>query len=112
MTALGSARAVVWPLADRRRGVLALAPPLGRVLGPASAGDGDHPIGVDVLKDVVDRPRPAGGLVAAPGSSYPSGHAAHSVFYAWLALTSSLRLRPGMARGDGAGRRRARAHRR
>jgi undecaprenyl-diphosphatase len=54
--------------------------------------------GIDVLKEVVDRPRPAGGLVDASGSSYPSGHAAHSVFYLWLAVTIVLRLRPGMAR--------------
>jgi undecaprenyl-diphosphatase len=55
--------------------------------------------GIDVLKDAVDRPRPGGGLVEATGSSYPSGHAAHSVFYLWLAVTIVLRLRPGMARG-------------
>jgi membrane protein DedA with SNARE-associated domain len=55
--------------------------------------------GIDVLKEVVDRPRPVGGLVEAGGSSYPSGHAAHSVFYLWLAVTIVLRLRPGMARG-------------
>jgi undecaprenyl-diphosphatase len=55
--------------------------------------------GIDVLKEVVDRPRPAGGLVDAAGSSFPSGHAAHSVFYLWLAVTIVLRLRPGMARG-------------
>jgi membrane protein DedA with SNARE-associated domain/membrane-associated phospholipid phosphatase len=55
--------------------------------------------GIDVLKEVVDRPRPAGGLVDTTGSSFPSGHAAHSVFYLWLAVTIVLRLRPGMARG-------------
>jgi len=54
--------------------------------------------GIDVLKELVDRPRPAGGLVDTTGSSYPSGHAAHSVFYLWLAVTIVLRLRPGMAR--------------
>jgi membrane protein DedA with SNARE-associated domain len=54
--------------------------------------------GIDVLKEAVDRPRPAGGLVETTGSSYPSGHAAHSVFYLWLAVTIVLRLRPGMAR--------------
>jgi undecaprenyl-diphosphatase len=56
-------------------------------------------IGVPVLKDVVDRPRPLGGLVDASGSAYPSGHAAYSVIYAWLALTVALRLRPGWAGG-------------
>ena len=55
--------------------------------------------GIDVLEEVVDRPRPAGGLVDTTGSSFPSGHAAHSVFYLWLAVTIVLRLRPGMARG-------------
>ena len=51
------------------------------------------------LKDLVDRPRPAGGLVGASGSSYPSGHAAHATFYVWLAVTIVMRLRVGMARG-------------
>jgi undecaprenyl-diphosphatase len=55
--------------------------------------------GIDVLKEVVDRPRPVGGLVDTAGSSFPSGHAAHSVFYLWLAVTIVLRLRPGMASG-------------
>lgn len=56
-------------------------------------------IGVDLLKDAVQRPRPAGGLVAVESYSYPSGHAAHSVAYVWIALTVALRLRPGMRRG-------------
>lgn len=56
-------------------------------------------VGIDVLEGVVDRSRPAGGLVDASGSSYPSSHAAHSVFYLWLAVTIVLRLRVGMARG-------------
>jgi undecaprenyl-diphosphatase len=55
--------------------------------------------GIDVLKEAVDRPRPADPLVDSSGSSFPSGHAAHSVFYLWLAATIVLRLRPGMARG-------------
>jgi undecaprenyl-diphosphatase len=55
--------------------------------------------GIDVLQSLVDRPHPAGGLVETDGSSYPSAHAAHSVFYLWLAVTIVLRLRPGMARG-------------
>jgi undecaprenyl-diphosphatase len=50
--------------------------------------------GIDVLKDVVDRPGPGN----TGGSSFPSGHAAHAVFYLWLAITIVLRLRPGMAR--------------
>jgi membrane protein DedA with SNARE-associated domain len=54
--------------------------------------------GIDVLKDAVDRPRPPDPLASSAGSSFPSGHAAHSVFYLWLATTIVLRLRPGMAR--------------
>jgi undecaprenyl-diphosphatase len=56
-------------------------------------------IAVPWIKDIVDRPRPTGGLVSADGSSYPSGHAAHSVFYTWLALTVTVRLRPGWRYG-------------
>jgi membrane protein DedA with SNARE-associated domain/membrane-associated phospholipid phosphatase len=55
-------------------------------------------IGIVELKDAVDRPRPADPLVSSSGSSFPSGHAAHSVVYLWLAVTIVLRLRPGMAR--------------
>jgi membrane protein DedA with SNARE-associated domain/membrane-associated phospholipid phosphatase len=55
-------------------------------------------IGVHVIKDAVDRPRPEGALIHAHGSSFPSAHAAHSVLYIWLAVTIVLRLRPGMAR--------------
>lgn len=54
-------------------------------------------IGIDVLKDAVDRPRPPDPVVSSEGSSFPSGHAAHSVFYLWLVVTIVLRLRPGMA---------------
>ena len=56
-------------------------------------------IGIHEIKDAVDRPRPDGALASASGSSFPSGHAAHSVLYIWLAVTIVLRLRPGMARG-------------
>ena len=55
-------------------------------------------IGVDVLKDAVDRPRPTGGLTDFANASFPSGHAAHSVFYVWLAVTIAVRLRPDMVR--------------
>jgi undecaprenyl-diphosphatase len=55
-------------------------------------------VGVHELKDAVDRPRPAGSLVGYAGSSFPSGHAAYSTFYIWLAVTLTVRLRPGMAR--------------
>jgi membrane protein DedA with SNARE-associated domain len=56
-------------------------------------------IGIVEIKDAVDRPRPPDPMVSSSSSSFPSGHAAHSVFYLWLAVTIVLRLRPGMARG-------------
>jgi membrane protein DedA with SNARE-associated domain len=55
-------------------------------------------IGFSEIKAAVDRPRPPEGLVATHGSSFPSGHAAHSVIYVWLATTIVVRLRPGMTR--------------
>lgn len=56
-------------------------------------------LGVDLLKDAVDRPRPAGADPSMYSSaSFPSGHAAHSVFYVWLAVTIAVRLRPDMVR--------------
>lgn len=58
-------------------------------------------LGVYDLKDAVDRPRPGGGLVDISRSSFPSGHAAYSIFYVWAALTLVIRLRPGMARATG-----------
>jgi membrane protein DedA with SNARE-associated domain/membrane-associated phospholipid phosphatase len=55
--------------------------------------------GAHEIKDAIDRPRPAGGLTDASGSSFPSVHAACSTFYVWLAVTMVMRLRPGTARG-------------
>jgi undecaprenyl-diphosphatase len=57
-------------------------------------------IGVAELKEATDRPRPSGGLVSAPGSGFPSGHAAHAIIFPWLALTLTVRLRRGMAGGS------------
>jgi len=57
-------------------------------------------IGFHEIKDATDRPRPDDPLVDAAGSSFPSGHAAHSVLYVWLAITIVLRLRPGMAQAS------------
>lgn len=54
--------------------------------------------GVDILKETVDRPRPTGGLVSFTNASFPSAHAAYSVFYVWLAVTIAVRLRPDMIR--------------
>jgi undecaprenyl-diphosphatase len=97
VTALGSA-AVSWPLAVLCALVLAVRrrwPELGvLVIGMAIII-----LGVHVLKDAIDRPRPTGGLVGFSGSAFPSGHAAYSTFYVWLAVTIVIRLRPGMARG-------------
>jgi membrane protein DedA with SNARE-associated domain/membrane-associated phospholipid phosphatase len=96
ITWLGSA-AVVWPLAAicaallvwRRRWL---------EFWVLLAGMAITQLGILVLADLVDRPRPPGSLVDTSGSSYPSAHAALSVFYVWLAVTIVLRLRPGMAR--------------
>lgn len=57
-------------------------------------------VGFHELKDATDRPRPADPLVDTHGSSFPSGHATHSVLYVWLAVTIVLRLRPGMAQAS------------
>ncbi len=56
-------------------------------------------LGVNELKDAVDRPRPANGLDEAGGSSFPSGHAAYSVLYSTLAITLVVRLRTGITSG-------------
>jgi membrane protein DedA with SNARE-associated domain/membrane-associated phospholipid phosphatase len=56
-------------------------------------------IGVTELKDATARPRPSNPLTSAEGSAFPSGHAAHAVIFPWLALTLTVRLRPGMAGG-------------
>ena len=49
---------------------------------------------VEWLKELVDRPRPDG----SGNDAFPSGHAAESVFYSWLALTIAFRVRPDLAR--------------
>jgi membrane protein DedA with SNARE-associated domain/membrane-associated phospholipid phosphatase len=70
-------------------------------LGVLLAGMAIGSLGIHELKVAVDRPRPAEPLHSFSGSSFPSGHATHSVIYVWLAVTIVLRLRPGMARGAG-----------
>lgn len=55
-------------------------------------------VGVDLIKHATDRPRPSGGLVETGGSSFPSGHAAYSTIYAWIAVTVAFRISPGIAR--------------
>jgi membrane protein DedA with SNARE-associated domain len=97
ITHLGSA-AVVWPLAAVAVALLA-ARRRWAELGVLVAGMALVILGVHGLKDAVDRPRPDGGMVGFSGSSFPSGHAAYSTFYVWLAVTIVVRLRPAMARG-------------
>ena len=50
------------------------------------------------IKAWTDRPRPPDPVITAHGSSFPSGHAAYSTLYAWLAITVALRLMPSLAR--------------
>jgi len=56
-------------------------------------------VGVGELKGLTSRPRPPDPLTSINGSGFPSGHAAHSVIYPWLAVTLAIRLRPGMVGG-------------
>jgi membrane protein DedA with SNARE-associated domain/membrane-associated phospholipid phosphatase len=55
-------------------------------------------IGFSEIKAAIGRPRPPDPLVTTHGSSFPSGHAAHSVIYVWLATTIVVRLRRGLTR--------------
>ena len=50
------------------------------------------------IKTWTDRPRPPDPVISASGSSFPSGHAAYSTLYAWLAITVAIRLVPSLAR--------------
>jgi undecaprenyl-diphosphatase len=54
-------------------------------------------VGVPLLKEVIDRPRPGDGLVETTGESFPSGHATYAVIWTWLALTAATRLRGRIA---------------
>ncbi|MGB7587171.1 MAG: bifunctional DedA family/phosphatase PAP2 family protein [Solirubrobacterales bacterium] len=97
LTALGSAP-VTWPLAL----IAAIALAARRRWAEfwvLVAGMSLIIFGVHEMKAAVDRPRPLGGLTSFRGSSFPSGHAAYSTFYLWLAVTAMVRLRRGMARG-------------
>jgi undecaprenyl-diphosphatase len=51
----------------------------------------------NLVKVLVDRPRPPGALIAAPASSYPSGHAGFAAVTAVLLVT--LFTRPGRRAG-------------
>jgi membrane protein DedA with SNARE-associated domain/membrane-associated phospholipid phosphatase len=98
-TELGSG-AFTWGLAVVC-GALLVARRRWAEFGVLFAGMAIVSFGILELKDAVDRPRPVEPLHRYSGSSFPSGHAAHSVIYVWLAVTIVLRLRPGMARGAG-----------
>jgi membrane protein DedA with SNARE-associated domain/membrane-associated phospholipid phosphatase len=50
------------------------------------------------IKDIIDRPRPPDPLVSSSGSSFPSGHAAHSALYVWMAVTVAIHISPGKVR--------------
>jgi membrane-associated phospholipid phosphatase len=50
------------------------------------------------IKTWTDRPRPPDPLVSTHSWAFPSGHAAYSTLYVWLAVTVALRLVPGITR--------------
>jgi membrane protein DedA with SNARE-associated domain/membrane-associated phospholipid phosphatase len=95
-TNLGSG-AITWPLAAlsavalavRRRWMECLALVIGMTLMIVLVHD---------IKAWTDRPRPPDPLVSATGSAFPSGHAAYSTVYVWLAGTLAIRLAPGITR--------------
>jgi undecaprenyl-diphosphatase len=51
-------------------------------------------IGVDVVKDAIDRPRPAGPLVSTGEAAFPSGHAAYAT--TWIAVAVALTRERGV----------------
>ncbi len=48
-------------------------------------------LAVPILKEIVERPRPADPIVSASGFSWPSGHAANGMIYAWIAFLMAVR---------------------
>ncbi|HET8976494.1 MAG TPA: bifunctional DedA family/phosphatase PAP2 family protein [Solirubrobacterales bacterium] len=48
------------------------------------------------IKEWTERPRPADPLTGASGYAFPSGHAAHSTIYTWLAITLAWRISPAI----------------
>jgi membrane protein DedA with SNARE-associated domain/membrane-associated phospholipid phosphatase len=97
VTVLGSA-AVVLPLVAISAAVLAIRRRWAEV-AVLLVGMAIVLIGVHEIKAAVDRPRPPGSLVGTSGSAFPSGHAAYSTFYVWLAVMVVIRVRPGISRG-------------
>jgi membrane protein DedA with SNARE-associated domain/membrane-associated phospholipid phosphatase len=97
ITALGSL-AVVLPVALVSGIVLAVSR-RWLELGVLVAAMAITIVGVDAIKDSVERPRPPNAPTDVHGTAFPSGHAAYSVIYAWLAITVVVRLRPGLTNG-------------
>jgi membrane protein DedA with SNARE-associated domain len=97
ITALGSL-AVVLPVAFVSGIVLAVSR-RWLELGVLVAAMAITIVGVDAIKDSVERPRPPNAPTDVHGTAFPSGHAAYSVIYAWLAITVVVRLRPGLTNG-------------
>jgi len=95
-TRLGSGW-VTWPLAAlaaialavRRRWMEFWALVVGMTLTVLLANE---------IKVWTDRPRPPDPVVTVHGSAFPSGHAAYSTLYVWLAVTAALRIVPGITR--------------
>jgi membrane protein DedA with SNARE-associated domain/membrane-associated phospholipid phosphatase len=56
-------------------------------------------VAVDAIKGSVDRPRPPNASGDVQTDAFPSGHAAYSVIYAWLAITVVARIRTGITNG-------------
>ena len=48
-------------------------------------------LAVPVLKELVDRPRPADPLTSSGGDAWPSGHAANAIIYAWIGFLAAVR---------------------
>jgi undecaprenyl-diphosphatase len=67
---------------------------------PLAAGALLSNLGWPLVKEWVARPRPSGGLVAAGGFSFPSGHATNSVAYVAVAVALAHAV-PGRARRAG-----------
>jgi membrane protein DedA with SNARE-associated domain/membrane-associated phospholipid phosphatase len=95
-TRLGSGW-VTWPLAAlaaialavRRRWMEFWALVVGMTLTVLLANE---------IKVWTDRPRPPDPVVTVHGSAFPSGHAAYSTLYVWLAVTAALRIVPDITR--------------
>lgn len=87
---------IVWPLVAIVAAGLAATRrwPEFAVLATAAAV---MAVGVPALKEWVARPRPEDALFAVSSMSFPSGHAAHGAWYAFLALLA-VHLSPQMKR--------------